>query len=241
MELKIDFHVHSAKSPDGISPLSDILASAKQAGLDAIALTDHDILSDYKEGSIIVIPGCEFSTDSGHILGLFLEKGIELPCSDGTLPPAADICRAIVEAGGISCLAHPFERPGKDYTPLLSYLDCIEVNNSRACFRNKQANDEALELAAKHGKRMLSGSDAHSAQEVGNSYVLADCKDKSLDSIKAAVMAGNTKQVLVRNTPRIRKGLSQLAKCKKRKAPLTRMLKAYIYIVYCFMLDLIKR
>ncbi len=75
----IDLHVHSTSSDGTLSP-SEIACHAKEIGLTAIALTDHDTISGVKEciqkGNEIglkVIPGIEcaveFNGKSLHILG----------------------------------------------------------------------------------------------------------------------------------------------------------------------------
>ncbi|MBQ9966099.1 MAG: PHP domain-containing protein, partial [Clostridia bacterium] len=66
MILKADLHVHTDRSPDGRSPLDAVLKSAALKGLDAVAIADHDLLSqpcDFKD--VIVIPACECSTSDG--------------------------------------------------------------------------------------------------------------------------------------------------------------------------------
>ena len=40
---RVDLHLHTAASPDGRSSLEGIAKAAKAAGLDAIAVTDHDL------------------------------------------------------------------------------------------------------------------------------------------------------------------------------------------------------
>jgi predicted metal-dependent phosphoesterase TrpH len=79
-----DLHVHTTASDGRVSP-QNILQQAKQVGLAAIAITDHDtvdgLLSVWKtikqEGSLEVIPGIEFSTDipnhEVHILGYYID------------------------------------------------------------------------------------------------------------------------------------------------------------------------
>jgi len=78
----IDLHTHSIFSDGTVSPES-IVSLASDAGLSAVALTDHNTVAGLPsflraaEGKPIeVIPGIEFSTDYGfvelHILGLFI-------------------------------------------------------------------------------------------------------------------------------------------------------------------------
>lgn len=77
---KIDLHVHSNRSDGTLSP-TELVQLAKQTGLSAFALTDHDntnglteALSAAKQYDVEVIPGIEFSTRfmerDIHIVGL---------------------------------------------------------------------------------------------------------------------------------------------------------------------------
>ncbi len=80
----IDLHTHSTASDGTFSPTELVLA-AKTAGLDALALTDHDTtfglaeaLAAGREAGVEVIPGCELSVtwERGeiHLLGLWLPE-----------------------------------------------------------------------------------------------------------------------------------------------------------------------
>ena len=91
MKLKIDFHVHSSLSPDGIDSLDALVEAAKKAGLDGIALSDHDLLSRYTPGDIFILPACECSCAEGHIIALFISEpvGILKPQTGGL--PHADV------------------------------------------------------------------------------------------------------------------------------------------------------
>ena len=81
--MKIDLHIHTSFS-DGVFPPRKIVDCAKDAGLGAIAITDHDnVLSwgeanEYaKENGIELIPGVEINTlykgYEVHILGYFMD------------------------------------------------------------------------------------------------------------------------------------------------------------------------
>ena len=78
-----DLHVHSHYSDGTFSP-AELLRLAEDAGLDAIALTDHNTLAGLPEflaagetSSVRAIPGVEFSVEymdtELHILGLFIQ------------------------------------------------------------------------------------------------------------------------------------------------------------------------
>ncbi len=84
----VDLHVHSTHS-DGTYSIKELVAYAKEKGLKAIALTDHDTVSGVEEAmeeaekcGIIVIPGIEISTGykNGelHILGLNIDYKSEV-------------------------------------------------------------------------------------------------------------------------------------------------------------------
>jgi predicted metal-dependent phosphoesterase TrpH len=80
---RIDLHLHTTHS-DGSLPPAEVLALAKQAGVSALAITDHDIVDGIPEAITIgtslgieIIPGIEISSRWGdaelHILGYFLD------------------------------------------------------------------------------------------------------------------------------------------------------------------------
>lgn len=76
--MYIDLHTHSTASDGALSP-SGVVYAAKEAGLSAIALTDHDTVDGVEEAmragdevGVRVIPGVEISADfktEMHILG----------------------------------------------------------------------------------------------------------------------------------------------------------------------------
>ncbi len=79
---RIDLHVHTTASDGTCSP-AEVVALAKEKGLAAIAITDHDTVSGYAEAAkageelgVEIIPGIEISTrylGPVHILGYYLD------------------------------------------------------------------------------------------------------------------------------------------------------------------------
>jgi predicted metal-dependent phosphoesterase TrpH len=65
--LRADLHSHSDAS-DGTTPPADVMARAAAAGLDVIALTDHDTVAGHAEAAAALPPG------------LVLLPGMELSC-----------------------------------------------------------------------------------------------------------------------------------------------------------------
>ncbi|MEO5956612.1 MAG: PHP domain-containing protein [Nitrospiraceae bacterium] len=79
---RIDLHLHTTHSDGSLSP-TDVLRLAHKAGVTALAITDHDIVTGMPEAiaagaelGIEIIPGVEISSRVGnselHILGYFL-------------------------------------------------------------------------------------------------------------------------------------------------------------------------
>ena len=65
--MRIDLHSHSTAS-DGTDPPAEVVRRARQAGLDVLALTDHDTLAGHAEARRALPPG------------LTLVTGMELSC-----------------------------------------------------------------------------------------------------------------------------------------------------------------
>jgi len=79
----IDLHSHSSASDGALSP-TELVKYAKEKGLEAIAITDHDTvegveeaLSAGKEFDLEVVPGieisAEFPEETMHILGYYVD------------------------------------------------------------------------------------------------------------------------------------------------------------------------
>ncbi|NNM45868.1 PHP domain-containing protein [Knoellia koreensis] len=77
--MRIDLHTHSTAS-DGTQPPQDVVAEASRAGLDVVALTDHDTYAGWPaavaaapELGVTLVPGVEISCShkgiSVHLLG----------------------------------------------------------------------------------------------------------------------------------------------------------------------------
>jgi len=81
--MKADLHIHSTFS-DGSESIGHLILMAKEKGLDAIAITDHDTVSHMrhipKDAGISVVGGVEISSGhqhagkKAHILGYFIQR-----------------------------------------------------------------------------------------------------------------------------------------------------------------------
>lgn len=215
MKLTLDLHLHSAASQDGRMTIEEIAAAARARGLDGVAVTDHDLVytGPRELEGVLLIPGAEFTTEHGHLLGLFLEE----PMAYTTW---AETARAIRAQGGLTVLAHPFQHK-KDQArllPLLPQLDGMEVWNGRADRKNPRANAQAAAFARAHGLFPTAGSDAHVAREVGNGRLTLEVEGPSLPAIRAALLQGQGR-VSGRAGRSLDVARSQWTKLKKTQAP----------------------
>ncbi|SYZ74679.1 putative Isoleucyl-tRNA synthetase [Candidatus Zixiibacteriota bacterium] len=184
--MKIDLHIHTSHSFDSESSIESVLGAASRAGLDAVAICDHDTMSAtglarMLAPDIVIIPGMELTTDRGtHIIGLFLEEEVV----------ARDILGAMAEIHeqqGLVMIPHPY-RPntglwhnrdranlysGEEIEKIISQVDLIEAVNFHSQPEEILDTDRHLRLLT--AMPQGAGSDAHSIDDIGKAYVDLDC------------------------------------------------------------------
>jgi hypothetical protein len=174
--IEVDLHMHTDHSYDCATPVDVLLASARAAGLGAIAVTDHNEISGALEAhakaeqaGVKVIVGEEVKTaGQGEVIGLFLQEKIPRGLS------LSETIGRIREQGGVVYVPHPFDRMHSvpDYEHLLTVLDevdALEIFNSRVAIG--AFNDEAARFAAKYRIPAGAGSDAHVPQGLGSARI----------------------------------------------------------------------
>ena len=165
--------MHTSFSPDSEMAPERLVERCVKVGLSCIAVTDHDTI----EGSLAarriapftVIIAEEVGSSEGEITGLFLHETIPGGLS------ALETVRRIKEQGGIVSIPHPFDRFRRHVInrdaleEIIPHADIVEAFNSR---NNLAADDrKAAEFAREHGKLTSGVSDAHTAIELGRTYV----------------------------------------------------------------------
>ncbi len=172
--IEVDLHMHTDHSPDCATPVEVLLETARDRGLGAIAITDHNEVSGALEarriaegmGDIKVIVAEEVKTaEQGEVIGLFLEEKIPRGMT------MAETIAAIREQGGLVYVPHPFDRfhSVPDYEHLLDIveeIDILEVFNPRVALT--AFNEEAERFARKYRIVPGAGSDSHVAQGLGS-------------------------------------------------------------------------
>jgi predicted metal-dependent phosphoesterase TrpH len=175
--IDVDLHMHTDHSGDCETPVEVLLATAKEVGLGAIAVTDHNEISGALEARekakesnahppLKVIVGEEVKTaEQGEVIGLFIEEKIPRGLS------MAETVAEIKRQGGLVYVPHPFDRmhavPDYEHLPeILDDIDAIEVFNPRVAIG--AFNEEAVRFAAKYRIVAGAGSDSHVAQGLGS-------------------------------------------------------------------------
>jgi len=109
--MAIDLHTHSTASDGSASP-AEVVRLAARAGLDAVALTDHDTVEGLAEATVEadragvrLVPGCEISCDPAgrfpgtmHLLVYFLDRRDDRNGTDLEAAPLPARFRALREA-----------------------------------------------------------------------------------------------------------------------------------------------
>ncbi len=172
--IEVDLHMHTDHSPDCATPVEVLLETARDRGLGAIAITDHNVVTGAlaarevaeQMGGIKVIVAEEVKTaEQGEVIGLFIEEKIDRGMT------MAETIAEIRRQGGLVYVPHPFDRLHSvpDYEHLLNMveeIDILEVFNPRATLA--AFNEEAERFAAKYRIVPGAGSDSHVAQGLGS-------------------------------------------------------------------------
>ncbi|MFH1086244.1 MAG: PHP domain-containing protein [Chloroflexota bacterium] len=200
--MRVDLHVHTTHSRDGLIAPRSIARWARRRRLDAVAITDHNTIAGALElhalDDLPIIVGEEIRTNEGELIGLFLERHVP----PGLSPE--ETAWVIRQQGGLVYVPHPCDRvrgsalSAAALLRMLGQVDIIEVLNARVTFLVD--NRQARALAAAHGLAMGAGSDAHQGYELGRAYVeMAPFEDAPtfLASLRCATIGGRTSSPLV--------------------------------------------
>ena len=199
MSFKIDLHTHSFFSADGVSSPEQLIAAAREKGLNGVAITDHNTcdamtyLLDQglmrEEGlpvdDFLIIPGVEVTTAEGHLLCI----GATLPNLKGK--PAREVCELIHDRGGLAIPPHPYDlfRAGIRFNTLETLpVDAIEVFNAATTLR--RYNRYAFKYAQVRKLPMTAASDAHHYAAVGTAYTILNTSDFSVKGILEQIVKG---------------------------------------------------
>jgi len=207
-DFKLDYHIHTDQSHDSETTVEEVLETAENS-LDAIAITDHDSISNSLKAAeeapenLTVITGAEISTKQGHIIGLGID---ELPEKNRN---AWETAQEIREMNGVVIVPHPFQRfrHGLNRKTLERVSpNAVETFNSRYILGLR--NFQAYRYATKKEITQVSASDAHSQDMIGKAYTNVWTDKNRADKLLTAIKSGET-SIYGSKTP-VRKFFSQL-------------------------------
>lgn len=165
----IDTHMHEMTfSRDSFLKMDEIAAIAKEKGLGAVCITDHDSMGfqDYateytKKTGLPIFVGIEYYSLQGDIVAF----GIENYPKERI--PAQEFIDLVKAQGGVCFAAHPFRNNNRgleEHLRTVKGLDGLEVLNG-------STSPEACRKAAAYAKELglftLGSSDCHVPEKVG--------------------------------------------------------------------------
>ncbi len=165
-----ELHCHSWHSDGECSP-AEIVALARQRGLDFLAVTDHNNVANQRDlaaladPGLILLSGFEVTTPQGHFNVWGIGDWVDFRVTRSEHMAAA--LQRARELGGVTSCNHP-----KPYGPPWQYdevdgYDCVEVWNGAWVIVNQTALDHWTRQLAR-GRRLpaVAGSDWHRLREV---------------------------------------------------------------------------
>jgi len=199
---KVQLHAHTNLSDGGLSP-EKVAARYRDAGFDAIAITDH--WKTWQGGDlegITVISGCEYDMggrDSAggvmHILGLGMKEqaGVEWP--GDSWQTVIDKIRA---KGGLAVLAHPaWSLNTVEQIKGLNGFSMIEIYNavSDAHQSSRPYSGHIIDVLANDGIvfPLIATDDAHyyDGTDDARGYIMVKAAGNSAEDILNAVVRGD--------------------------------------------------
>lgn len=202
-----DLQVHTRAS-DGMDSPERVLEAAVAAGLDCIAITEHDDVDGAQRAREIVLErdlpieviiGSEVTSRQGHILALWIDEPIP------AFRSAAETVEAIWRQGGVASIAHPaaIMPPSlklSEIDRLVSDLEASRRGDPSLVLAVELANPSLLarrRVAAvreRNAERwrlpQTGGSDAHFAAHVG--AAVTRYPGRGAAALRAALTQGET-------------------------------------------------
>ena len=172
--VRVDCHLHTVASGDSVLTVEELAVRAKQAGLDVVCVTDHNVThaavaAAERDIGVRVIVGEEVRTPDGDVIGLFLTERIPY------VLPLAEVVGRIRSQGALVYVPHPFDQVRSSLGRVLPGLcaaglvDVVEVFNAKVA--DQALNARAAGIAKEYSLPGGAGSDAHDAPGVGAAYL----------------------------------------------------------------------
>lgn len=196
--IKLGLHIHTTVS-DGKCTPEEAAQRYKDAGYDAVALTDHWVYGEADEiCGLPILAGCEYNVgfiDGAegvyHVLALMCEKEPDLIKGECTVQEVVD---EIHRCGGLAVLAHPaWSLNTPDMIKKIKGVDATEIYNavSNCGFSRRADSSLVVDMLAMQGifYPLLATDDCHFYTEGDccNSYIMVECDSLDRASLMKAI------------------------------------------------------
>lgn len=195
---------------DSFIEADELIEEAKRIGLDGVCITDHDGFWDHREveslskrHDFLVLPGCEVTTEEGHLLVYGLKRYIF------GMHRAAFVKDKLDRERGAMVVAHPYRRTYRKgahtdegaYAEMMDraarnhvfgMVDAVEVMNGRGL---PEENAFSGDMARRFGLPGTGASDAHRLEDLGSFATEFERRVTSLDDLIAELRAGRFRAV----------------------------------------------
>ena len=213
--MLIDLHAHtSLESWDSTLTPDELVEGAKAAGLDGLCLTEHDQFWDLRRAGELakrhhftIIPGCEITTEQGHVLVFGIDSYVY------GMHRAPFLREYVDRAGGVLLVVHPYRRAYTDENEPWSLpfdeqvrraasgnaafglTEGVESLNGRGTPRQ---NEFSAALCAFTGLPSFGGSDTHDPDDMGVCATEFERPVSGLGDFIAEVKAGRFRAARLR-------------------------------------------
>jgi len=183
-------HVHTRFSPCSVIRIKNLLARARETGIDGVCITDHDTIASKHEFEklsdtygICFIIGMEYTTTKGDFLVFGTLENIPRHMGINSLIQWAQKENAVVIP------AHPFRKSRPVHLPILRSFNIIECLNGR---NHDFENEACLQWIKEHGNgvKNIGGSDAHSLDEIGRIVTVFENNIYSVEALISELKYG---------------------------------------------------
>lgn len=200
--MLIDLHMHEMTySKDSFLKLDEIVTIARERGLDAVCITDHDSmgLREYageysKSVGFPIFVGIEYFSLQGDIVAF----GIEDYPKERI--PAQEFIDRVKAQGGVCFAAHPFRNNNRGLEENLRKvrgLDGLEVLNGSTSI---EACMKAAEYAEELGLFTVGASDCHIPSKIGICATYFPQEVRTMEEFIAEFKKGRMKPVFYKDS-----------------------------------------
>lgn len=194
--LAADFHLHSSTWSDGALTAFGLVLEAEHQGMDVIAITGHNQVSDGQAGrwfsnhfgGPIVIVGQEILSPGHHVIAVGTDQVV-----DSRLRVAAQVAEVHAQ-GGVAIAAHPLPQFWPAFNAdAIDALDGAEICHP-LIYGNEATQRDFEQFAARASKppAAIGSSDFHGFGRIGMCRTYVFAREVTADAVLDAIRARRT-------------------------------------------------